>query len=1682
MSPAPSSGHNMSIPMVNGTSLHPVSGVSGEVFQQQQYQSDNDPYDQQYQYQQQLQHQHQQQQPVHPWQENNNNNNSHNISNWRSIFDAALVKAQQAVQLDELKETALATNLYAQAANDLGRVIPLCSSEKKKQSMLAIQAIYLDRVIQLKAASKATAAQSAAHAGLPADSRSSFSRSSSSGNVYSNNGSSQYSSGLPGQGEHPFGHNSQYRHLSVDGNGHGQQGYEQEERDQEPYQPQQYQTQPIPPQYQRAQVQHTQQQQQPSTQTTSNVEPEKGFRLFGKKRSKTQPSATQPPELSISTAQQNYNAHFSGGNGFMPFGEFTVNPNGYTSPQAETFPGPSPPVVVSPIYMTHAPPSLSSSTATPASALQVSFNDGEQQEQAQTKKSSSRWKPFGKKKSKSFSNGGDTGGAYKVSGDYQIPNGVTLMNKHNNTSPFVAALPHQLVDPNEQFLQFSSEQQLQQQQPHSDWFVGEADSENDQKEQPNDDFMNNTVHYYDEDEDVDPYYIADTKGRAQAFEGKDNGKTKQSMQEPIVQEESKSSTKKPSLKHSASSYSKDQPFNPTFIPGSLVPTGQSMDDNNNNDNNDSAGTGLGSLPVENQTQDDTLPNEQHQQHASHEEFNSAYDDYENQHYDHTGSQVFELDPETQQYYMQQRQELQAMNGYHHNQYHQEPTIMLSIPRDPPLQDNSEFGAGRHEQDHAADATEKKTKRGWFGKKKSKKDTVVEKPGDRLDEMARIMDEALFGGGSATASAYRKKKEKATKDKGKEKKVEPEISNRYDEYNDDDENVETYARPASMMPMSDQARTIPLIPPGKELFEESEEEEYDYYQNGSVNTGSSSERMQLKGATALAPVAYTPRTTYTPTDKRTSSPSSYDYSAVAASAALADTVAETQRTFLPFEQEQEQEQELETAQEQAAEQEQAQEPEPDETGGQEMSVIVAGQSDNNDDAAVVVVDASPVKKSKSKSFGLFKSKKSKDNHSITSPPFSPTSTGSGHLDDGRRSVHSEMTQKSSLHGEQRASEGVLSNKKGRTSEEYVPYEYQEEVEGPLMERVEVPENREIVGFVMPIQELVDYNLEEGDETAGGLDSWDSWVSQLESFEKVLSEKGMKSEKTKATKKNKEDKVESSFSGLSLSAKGSRSSIFSTGRSSTALELSGQDDSGVATRPMSVAVDGDMQSLFPRQSFQSSRSSGMIDLSAQQVSVQQAKKRWWNPKRKETTSVHRTSTAYSVSDQDQERYLNSLLQTRDLEATTTRANDDANAHGGGAADDDALLALGKEASGSAASLPTMDLELQVSSLDVSSSPNVIAGKSEQEVRTPTPIAPKEDKVKVKGSKDMDVDNDDDVDDEDEATKQSDGENTASSNVKTKENAKKEKKPSTATTTTTKKTKSGKPKLLPISTPLATLLALSNAEELWQYVQQAKTYATTRMNKGDKRSAAIALKRAQSLEARWQEVLLEMASSDEDEDELLSDEDAEDDEDDNDESEEEEEEEEVVEVQKKPMGGVSQAEETTHVKKTPQSGKDAMSTPSPGMKEEYDSDIDAEEERRALSRKSTVSRSDSAPDKYSKYKTANKGAVWSATATSRPLAALAEEEAKGGDSDATPLDTCVEKERRYGPEATLEQMLESNNMEDLRFHIQQLKTATVAKARSGDKMAALDGMKTVKVLQQKLEQLEEEAEDNEVDVGVI
>ncbi|KAG0100756.1 hypothetical protein BGZ93_005323 [Podila epicladia] len=1458
-------------------------------------------------------------------------------NSWRSIFDAALVKAQQAVQLDELKETALAANLYAQAANDLGRVIPMCGSEKKKQSMLAIQAIYLDRVIQLKAAAKAA------------------------GNAPAVN-----------------------IHYTTPGNNEqgGKYGYDEDEQDQDQYQyqPQQYQTQPIPPQYQQAQVLPQSQPVQPPPP----LEEEKGFKLFGKKRSKTQPSTSHPPDLSPTT-QQHYDANFSGGNGYMPLGEFTTNANAYVSP-----PAPSPPPVnVSPIFMTH-PPSTSHST-------------NGQNEQNIGKKSS-KWKPFGKKKSKVLSNGSSNGGAYQVPNDYQIP---TLPLSHTNTSPFVAALPHQLVDPNEQFLGLS------QQQP--DWFAA-----NDSDEHLQDEHDLDGRYYDDEDEDVDPYYIADTKGRARAFEGKDIGKKTEKAPEP-VKKDPQPVKKKPTMKHSASSYSSDQPFNPTFTPESIArstPTDST---------HVHQAQELGNVPES--FQDQAVPDEQYED----------YDyDYDNQYHDpnYDPNHEYEGHQHSQYYGQETTSELQA-------QYSQEPTVMLSIPRD--FDPNQGPECGVSSQDPEA---EKKSKRGWFGKKKK---DVVEKPADRLDEMARIMDEALFGGPSGNNS---KKKRKDGKDKGKEKQHE-EDGVIYGEGN--------YGRPESMMPIKVVTPSVgPAISPRKDSLtdydgqlaravlrslesEQQQQQQYypqeqqqSLYRQQSYESVLSSQPQPTMASKVLSPVPYTPKTTYTPSPKKlVQRPSLPDIVAPAAietefsSAEQEDLLSEPQEIML-----------LDTA--------------------------------STHDAKSITSDS--LKKSKSKGFGLFKSKKNKEGkgHDLASPPFSPTSFNH---DDGR-SVHSENTHKSSIHSDHRPARASTSNKK-KESDEYVPYEYQEEVEGPLMERVEVPENREVIGFVMPVQEIIDYTQEGNEEAA--LDNWDSWVSQLESFEKVLSDKGMKKDKGKKSKKDKDTKDDSSASSPlgSLSTKGSRSSFFSTGRSSTTLDLPSTFNSDGNNRPMSMAIDSDFQQAARRQSIQSSQSSGLIDISAQQISVQQAKKRWWNPKRKETTSLYRVSAALSISDQDQERYLNSLLQSHDL-ANSTRADDELTLETG------SLSMPATPDSRSTVSSPAQTVEIQTIHPCASSAPSSITQKPEDQ--EPVKAKPPTTTIETKATpKEADEDEDSDV--------------PIALMPKPK----------------VVKAKSSKPKLLPISTPLAQLLELSNAEELWQYVQQAKTYATTRMNKGDKRSAAIALKRAQSLEARWQEVLLEMASSDEEDDELLSDDD------DMDDSEEEgESEEEVQVIEKKPkkvakvepLVKLAENKAAKDVQKEVQSEKktktveadeqdpkpmDTVATTTPltnntqsasntAAGDDEDSDIDADEERKALSRKNIVSRSDNAPDKYSKYKAVNKStapasSMMTAAASSGPaqqLSVLTEDVAHDDEGSKKEATKDMEDVVRLGPDATLEQMLESSSVEDLQFYIQRLKTATVAKARSGDKFAALEGMKNVKVLQQRLEELKDEAEEEEEEKG--
>ena len=548
-----------------------------------------------------------------------------------------------------------------------------------------------------------------------------------------------------------------------------------------------------------------------------------------------------------------------------------------------------------------------------------------------------------------------------------------------------------------------------------------------------------------------------------------------------------------------------------------------------------------------------------------------------------------------------------------------------------------------------------------------------------------------------------------------------------------------------------------------------------------------------------------------------------------------------------------------------------------------------------------------------------------------------------------------------------------------------------------------------------------------------------MNQLESFEKVLSDKGMKKDKGKKAKKSKKEKekekqealaaaaaaattgADSSSSSPFSSVKANRSSVFSssTGRQSTSTAF----DDDPHRRQSTVSQGDESTSLSHRHSFQSSRST--VILGGEQVQVQQAKKRWWNPKRKETTSMYSVSDTFSVSEMDQERYLSTLLQNHqdqqrqvsgDLSQTISAhlpANDTER--------EDALAAL-LENSRTVMSLPIPSMLSPTSSVvttqEIQSSPLVGTADSNElapEVTTtpePIPIA--------------------------------DSTELSATTVA--------KEPQTTSVATTapkvKAAKSNKPKLLPISTPLAQILEISNPEELWLYVQQAKTYAATRMNKGDKRSAAIALKRAQALEARWQEILLEMASSDEEDDELLDD----DDDEDEDDSDEED----------TPAAVAPSKAPTASLVVVPTIAAAAATSAPP-----VPAESDGEDEERSRILRPPTSRSDSAPDMYSKYKVSIKSPE-----TPKDESSHAEEPVEAN------KDVCSGDDGRLGPEATLDEMLASTNKDHLQFYIQRLKTDTVAKARKGSKFAALEGMKDVKVLQQRLSELEEQSEEGAVE----
>ncbi|KAG0347977.1 hypothetical protein BG004_006455 [Podila humilis] len=1490
---------------------------------------------------------------------------------WRNIFDAALVKAQQAVQLDELQETALAANLYAQAANDLGRVIPMCTSEKKKQSMLAIQAIYLDRVSQLREAvvKKDAAKQEALNAQIMDADSSNNGYSFSVPNVsmnYVQGGATYQSQQFQSPQLQPQQSFLQIQSQSPMYNQATPQQLQQLQQQQLQYQQQiqqlQLQQQQLQLQQQQLQYQSVspslppqqqQQQQQPSHKATSD---KGGFRLFGKKRSKTQPSSSQPPVFLQSQGQLYDNTTSAGG-----FVHYSENSNDYVgSPymghQKLATASPSTPVV-SPIYMSTPPSQASIQAAVQPLNDMLDALDGPVRPAPEpaptTTAKSSKWKSFGKKKSKSVSVNMETN---LSSGNLLIANDMSANKSHTNsaslhTSAHPQGASQNIMTASQQHPQQLPPQEIPsypvsetdvypQQQGQVDWYVANKDS--------SDEFDNLDKYLDDEDEDVDPYYIADTKGRARAFEGQDSGlKGKEQPKEAkTVKEEVKTLSRKTKT-GAPSSYSEDKAFSPRFSQAvakynpSVALYGQedlyeerikSFEEDEPYMQHYDATEGE---EQQHRLQYGQIESNQYQKHDDTEQNQQQYlsgQDYQAEEASPVAEAYDHQVPVDESQANETSADAESNSGAHHTAAH----VIEEVS--PPALEVEEI-----ETEEAMAMLEKtKSKRTWYGKKKKdkekSKEDKEEKEKEKKKELARLIDEALFGEPVKTADKSTSKQQRQQ------------------------DQQEFSANTQSNGAMAKDDDLCPSV-----------------------------EEVQAVNSLADNPHAESNISSTYPHDTESLHESGIQ-DVESASASQIILAANTDQ--------------------------------------------IKDESESVHTVEVEVNVTTAPKRSKSRHFSVFRSKK-KSTERLTNQQqpldggeLTPTITNE---DD--KSVHSHHTRKSSVHGsEKRAAAEMaaalavrpkdVTPSKKRHSDEYVPYEYQEEVEGPLMERVPVPENREVIGFVLPVEEIIDYHAEGNEEAA--LDNWDSWVNQLESFEKVLSDKGLKKEKIKKAKKEKETKDESSSPMGSV--KNNRSSIFGLGRADT---VKSRDSSTLdlnshlnESRPLSMSTTLlDEASIAPRQSFQSSRSGGS-EAPSQMMLQPQIKKRWW--KRKDSTSMYRVSNAYSTADLEQDRHLTSLLQAQSQVKSADDLTLETTIMSVPTVLDQVVVKEAPANEAAPAENPTVEPTAVVTPVETQKEPQ---SESEEEVIAPPP------KLKAK--------------------------------------------------------KSVKPKLLPISTPLPQLLRIDNPEELWQYVQQAKTYATSRMNKGDKRSAAIALKRAQALEARWQEILLEMASSDEDTDEILEEEE------DDEESEESEEtsEEEVVVVKKtkskddvKKSNRVSLEIETVPAASpaatlvdetkvvTPTTPTRSVNLPTPPPSTpikiiQFEDDDDDERENYAASRRRSISRSNSTPDKYSKYKIA-KSVTATLHNTSKSLEENEEEDLTGTTTGETQLKsgtTIAIDDGRLGPDATLEQMLESTNVDHVRFYIQRMKTDTVAKARNGSKFAALEGMKNVKVLQQHLEDLQ-------------
>ncbi|KAF9585257.1 hypothetical protein BGW38_003181 [Lunasporangiospora selenospora] len=1378
-------------------------------------------------------------------------------SQWRGIFDDALAKAQQAVQLDEAGETIMSSNLYAQAASDLGRVIPMCSSDKKKQSMLAIQAIYLDRVAQLKAAQ------------LPKSGRAA---------------STQPGTPTPTVGD-ASSRATQYFDPHPQGMVYGQE-------DQVLAQPQAT----FPNQRPQSSYQATSGQLQP--QRASTVQPErasrneqqdKGFKLFGKKRSKSQSAVSHPPGA-FDGAQANYTLT---NRSSMTLGSSAAaNPSGSAS-------------------------ALSNKTM----ASTTGPDSGNAPSPAESSKSTgSKWRPFGKKKSKSFSGGLNQVMAQGTQSSVELPPSLPPLALGTNIPDTTSS--------SEYFTETSQKRPTEGRRGSQD--------------------NTSTLYDRDEEDDVDPFYVVDVKGRAKAFEGKDSGKIRKQASGTVssAKEDLKKVPKKPALKQSTSSYSNQQPFAPTFSPGTFTQqTSVSQQDLASprfsgvmyNSSNAGSTASLGT-PTRRHSQD---------RRRTMDIYTSSFID------DCDSEAVLQMNSTPMQMRLQQDPRHQMLITPQSGSIQPVQEISMDSPIATHLWPVTDQQDDLVVEDQMATNIEEET-----GEKSKGKQKLSNKPNEqtpeKLDDVLKLMDEVLFGGSSPTA----KKNDTVARNSQQQQPMTggPIITPRK-------ESLVDYSTSAVSQAHGN-AAPISEAPTGFVFEEPREIVLKDENESGPTQSPATS----TQSHNPLSPIAYEPRTTYKSKkivqkvsqkgkDGEQLSPT---FSESSNEHATSTSVSDEKQVHL-----------------------------------RESGDLAAAESSDktkveNSNKLTMEFSGSPL----SVSISRFEPVKSPESEKLATEPVMTKSSTNG-------SIAMALFKSS------------IGKGKKKEEEEYVPYEYQEEVEGPLMERVKVPETQETVGFVMPIEESKPTHMQNSNNSAGA-DNWDSWVTQLESFERVLVDKGLQNDRLKSKtpgpayfEPQSPMPTPIQISGLDSgssttgSAYSSRpgTSMTNTSRPSTTMTA----DTSLATTPTveytenplggtiknSDAAEcemdannrqgdnGDNNTIERRESLQSSTSTATAvgqRLTVQPMIVQQAKKQWWAPQRKDINPVDEDGEDdASNSDQEQERHLALLLNSRNLQDQLDAAMEAA----ARTSESDSIISSESSCSSSSSI---------VTARHVSASPLKSTMQSVGKM--------------IKSGSDLELDDNED------------------SRVAPMPKPKAQ-------------PKGAKSKLLPISTPLSHLLQLNNPDELWKYAQQAKAFATTKMNKGDKRSAAIALKRAKALESRWQEVLLEMASSDDDEDALL-----EDDEDEMDGN----------EGDANDKGEQERSRTLTNEQEVVIKDEVATVDPIVIRVQEDDRESTDEEDQTYSVRRDLNKRGEGVPDNYSKYKV-NKDMV---------ATTVGDEKETNDDNDP-----------QLGPEVTIEQMLACENPKHVMHYIQKLKTDTVTKARAGSKMEALQGMKNVKLLQQRLEE---------------